>query len=404
MKVLDYVLRNGDDLAFTECFWKKCEPHQSEVRRYPLYVECLKLFAQGKSIGQIARETGVKQASVDAYTKFRQQPKLAHYLSLRLQLGEPKPGRVWLSLNNTSGHAVPLGPVVEVPTSIFSWKDVAAVLIQLKSLSPEMHVLSREYMFGFLVGMLIGDAAKSKEGGGHRRIGLVLSKKYGTNVKIGDFTCVCARHFGLRMHRTHDLHRPSHKPHGFYEWCSQASPLIDWIFNVVIGLEDGKLTTYDAVKMDWVAESPGEFRRGLVQGVAESDGSVSIASQTVEFWIGPNWDFFRKLLSTYGVRSFKCRDALAVTRSEIVRLGTIPPFSPILRTVRYEKFEKLLNARHIRHGTRVPLDVREFITRNARGSSVPELSAKVLDKYGVSLSFEAVQRWARKGMNSPASA
>ena len=39
--------------------------------------------------------------------------------------------------------------------------------------------------------------------------------------------------------------KPSHKPNGFYEWISQSSPLVDWIFNVALGLKDGELTTYD---------------------------------------------------------------------------------------------------------------------------------------------------------------
>ncbi len=90
------------------------------------------------------------------------------------------------------------------------------------------------------------------------------------------------------MHRVADLRKPAHKPWGLYYWVSEASPLVDWIFNVVLGLEEHERTTYDAVKMNWVTDSPVGFRRGLVEGIAESDGSVEIASQAVEFWIGPD--------------------------------------------------------------------------------------------------------------------
>lgn len=395
-RILGHISRFGSDTSFTECFWKHCEPHVNETKRYRLYADSLLLFSIGMSIEEIAQATGVNRQSVKNWTIFKQKPKLAHYLSLYLQIGRPRPGWRWLSLNNTSGHAIPLGPMVEVPTLIHSWNEIAIVLSQLKPLEAEHLGLSREYLFGFLVGMIIGDAAKSRAKNWHRHIGLVLSKKYVTNRKIGDFTCLCARNFGLRMHRVADQPKKKHKPHGFYEWVSQASPLVDWIFNVVLGLKDGQRTTYDAVRMGWVIESPVEFRKGLVQGVAESDGSVSIASQTVEFWIGPNWDFFKAVLSTFGVRGFQNREALSVTKSQVAKLGAIPPFSPLLKTVRYHRFEKLVRAKRIDHGKRVPREIREFILKNRRGTSVPRLSEMIVDRFGVVLSFEAVQRWSRK--------
>jgi hypothetical protein len=328
-------------------------------------VNALLLFKDGKSTAEIARAINVNQQSVRAWTRFEQKPKLGHFLCLYLQLGAPRPDRVWLSVNNTSGHAIPLGPVVEVPKVISRWSDVSGVLAQLNPLEAIENGLSREYLFGFLVGMIIGDAAKSRTKTWHRHLGLGLSKKYDTNVRIGDFSCVCARSIGLRMHRVADLRKSSNKPHGFYYWVSQASPLVDWIFNVILGLGDQERTTYDAVRMNWILDSPVACRRGAVQGIAESDGSVNIASQTVEFWIGPNWDFFKQLLLTFGVKSFQNREALSVTKSQVSKLGAIPPFSPILKTVRYSRSEKLVNARHIGHGKRIPANLRRFIVENS---------------------------------------
>ena len=396
-RIIEYVLKNGEDLSFAKAFWKECEPHPYELRRYPLYVKVLRLFNGGKSVSEITRATGVNQQSVWSWTTFRQKPKMAHYLAIFLQHGVPRPGRVWLSVNNTPGHAIPLGPVVEVPESISGWNDVSEVLEWLKPLERLDSSLSREYLFGFLVGMVIGDAAKSRERTWHRHIGLVLSKKYRTNKKIGEFTCACARSVGLRMHDVSDQPKKMGKPHGFYEWVSQASPLVDWIFNVLLGLEDNQRTTYDPVRMDWVPACPVDFRRGLVQGIAESDGSVSIASQTVEFWIGPNWDFFKQLLLTFGVKSFRNREALSVTKSQVVKLGAIPAFSPHLRTKRYLRLVKLVSARHIGHGKRIPNEIRNFLMENCAEASVPRLSEMVLDRFGIALSFEAVQRWRGRG-------
>jgi hypothetical protein len=250
-------------------------------------------------------------------------------------------------------------------------------------------------MFGFLLGMVIGDASKSRKGVGHRHIGLVLSKKYSTNERIGEFTCVCARSIGLRMHRTSDL-RPKNKPNEFFEWGSQLSPLIDWIFNVCLGLKEGERTTYDPVRMEWAILGPFDFRLGLLHGIAESDGSVSIASQTVEFWIGPNWDFVRRLLLTFGIRSFRCREALSATKTQATRLGKLPAFSPLLRTARYLRLEKLVRAKHIAHGRRIPTEIRDFIRKQNPSLSVPAISLRVLEKFGVIVSFEGVQRWSKR--------
>lgn len=185
-------------MSFTD--WGKCEPHPYELKRYP----------------PVRRWVGLKQG-----------PKLAHFLGLYLVLGKPACGCMWLSLNNTSGHAIPLGPMIQVPRTVSKWEDVENVIAQQKRLGSIGTDLSRLYTFGFFVGMIIGDAAKSKSKGWHRHLGLVLSKKYDTNEKIGDFTCICARGIGLRMHRIANQPKPNDKPHGFYQRVSQASPLID---------------------------------------------------------------------------------------------------------------------------------------------------------------------------------
>ncbi len=394
-RIYDHIVKYGSDLSFTNHFWKRCEPHPYELKRYPLYVECLLQSRSGKSVIEISRTIGVKPSSLRNWIRFEQMPKLAHYLELFLRLGRPKSGWVWLSINNSPGHAVPVGPVTQVPETISAWYDVEEVVRQLESLDGETHGFTKEYLFGFLVGMVIGDSAKSKSENWHRHLGLVLSKRYATNEKIGDFTCVCARSLGLRMHRVADQPKPRRKPNGFYQWVSQASPLVDWIFNVVLGLKDGERTTYDSVRMEWAIDSPEDFRRGLVQGIAESDGSVSIASQTVEFWIGPNWDLFKEILRSFGVESFRNREALSVAKRQIQNLAAIPPFAPNLRTMRFIRFQKLANAKHIGHGKRIPSEIKRFISKSSKSLSIPRLSEMVLDRYGVILSFEAVQRWGR---------
>src|SRR5437899_2763265 len=76
----------------------------------------------------------------------------------------------------------------------------------------------------------------------------------------------------------------------------------------------------------------------------------------------------------------------------------VPLFSPLLKTVRWTRYEKLANAKRMaRGGSRLPDEVRETITRlTAEGLSVSEVSEKIIDAHGISVSFEALTRWARR--------
>ncbi len=397
-QVLDYIRKHGDNLTFTKFFWKGCEPNDYELRRYSDYVRVMQECGDRAKLSEISARTGVLSPSIHAWISFRQKPKLAHFLALLLRLGEPKLGFVWLSVNNTSRHGIPSGPMLQVPLKIRSWGDVETLIEQIPLGSGIELVNSRAYMLGFLLGIMIGDAAKKRQKTWHRHLELVLSKRYGTSVRIGDFTTQCARSLGLRMKRMKDI-SPSNKPNEFYVWESQSSALVDWIFNVCLGLKDGELTTYNPVAMGWALDAPRDFRCGLIQGLAESDGSVNVSGQEVEFWIGPSWDFVQGLLGTFGVRAFRSREALTISKSQVRKALEVPIFAPHLATVRYQKFVSLANANHIPHGTRLPKDLRDRITALAReGFSVPTISERVLADFGIILTYEAVQRWARKAV------
>lgn len=396
-KLMDYLVKNRDSLSFTRYFWKGCEPNNDDILRFSKFVRAIVLKRDGRTVDEIAGELGTGRASIGAWIQSTRNSKLSDYLRALIRLGRPKLGWVWLSVNNTPGRAIPVGPFIEVPSKIRKWHDVDHVLRRLKTLKPIDRRFPRGYRFGFLLGVMIGDASKKRQATWHRHLELVLSKRYATSLLIGDFFTYCANSFGIQMKRMDDQEAYGNKPHGFYVWESQSTTLVDWLFNVCLGLKDDELTTYNSVRMNWALATPKSFRQGLIQGMAESDGSVSIASQTVEFWIGPNWDFVRRLLLTFGVQSFRSRQALSITKGEIRHLLRVPPFAPHLRTLRFQRFEKLANAQHIPHGTRIPKGIRNAISSAVReGLSIPQISERIVDQYGIALTFEAVQRWAKR--------
>jgi hypothetical protein len=156
--------------------------------------------------------------------------------------------------------------------------------------------------------------------------------------------------------------------------------------------------------MDWAFEAPRDFRVGLIQGIAESDGSVSIASQTVEFWVIPDWDFIIKLLSSFGLHGFRNREAVSLVKSQAIKSFEVPVFSEQLKTVRYQRLELIAKTRKLAKEERLPDSVRSEIARLAiEGYSVPDIVEDVARVHGLLISFEAGQRWARKALSaSPA--
>jgi hypothetical protein len=392
------VLEKGNDLNFTKYFWKKCEPLDSDLSQYSKFVTTIRLAYEGVDNDAIANEVGVSARTVKRWINLEKKPKLSHFLKAYLRLGTPDEQRVWLNTEATHGHAIPIGRFITIPLKIRGWRDVELVLDQLEPLPGILLNLDKRYLFGFLLGMIVGDAAKSKQGTSHRHIGLTLSKRYDTNMNIGEFTSQCAQSFGLRMHRARDQPRPLTKPYGFYEWTSQSSPLIDWIFNVALGFQDGQVTTYDPIKADWVMDAPIEFRLGLIQGLAESDASVSISGQVVEFWIGPNYQFMKDFLATFGLRSFRSREAVSLSKGEAVKAFFVPVFCPLLKTIRYQRLQKLaVGKRPSRGGERLPGEVREEIRRlRENGLTFSKIVESILDKYQLLITIEAAQRWASR--------
>ncbi len=391
-----YVLEHGDDISFTKYFWKGCEPLPQDIRQYERFVKANCLLRDGVKPPKVAEVIGINHNSIYSWKRLRQMPKLGHFLKAFLSLGPPDEGYVWLTLEQSHGHATPLGEFVQVRTSVESWTDVDRTISKITSINEETARFSNPYVFGFLVGVILGDAHKPKQGHGHRHIDLVLSKKYETNLRIGDFTCYCANRLGLRMDRSPDRPKPEDKPHGFFEWVSQSSALIDWIFNAILGLEDGQTTTYDQIHLDWALSAPLDFRTGLIQGIAESDGSVSIASQVVEFWVIPDWDFMIKLLATFGLKGFRNREAVSLVKSQAIASFKVPVFAEHLQTVRYQRLKLMATARTLSRLERLPLDVRLQVGRLAsQGLSVPKIVEEVARTYDLLISFEAAQRWVR---------
>lgn len=175
-----YVFEHGDSLDFTLHFWKGCEPTETDVIQYHKFTSALKLLDKGVTNVEIATDVGASTGTISTWKNLVRLPKLAHYLKAHLILSNPPSGRKWLTTECSHGYGIPVGEFLCVPLRIDSWDQMAEVLYQFRDLNEAPIPQSRDYQLGFLLGIMMGDAAKSKsnEGASHRHIGLVLSKKY----------------------------------------------------------------------------------------------------------------------------------------------------------------------------------------------------------------------------------
>jgi hypothetical protein len=280
-KVMEHFAMHGDDTDFTKAFWKNCEPLD---RDFAQYRELAASFNSKPAQSEARPKTSsdeVIERRVEIWLEEGKAPKLGQFLRAYLRLGTPKGGWVWLNTKHSHGYGLPIGQFIQVPLTVTSWDEIAVVLSQLSSVGEFREDIGLNYAFGFLLGMLIGDSNKWKSGNMHRHITLTLSKRYDTNLALGEFTSAMAKGLGLNMYRGSDL-PPGDKPFGFYVWYSESSPFVDWLFNACLGLVDGQVTTYDEIDADWALAAPRDFRLGLLHGLAESDGSVSLSSKTIE--------------------------------------------------------------------------------------------------------------------------
>jgi hypothetical protein len=117
----------------------------------------------------------------------------------------------------------------------------------------------------------------------------------------------------------------------------------------------------------------------------------------VEFWVNPHRDLLEKLLALEGLKAFRSRQALAITKSQAIASFSVPIFNPTLRTVRYKRHELMATTRKLDREDRIPEHLRAEITAlSQQGFSVPTIIERLAETRGVLVSFEAAQRWAKK--------
>jgi hypothetical protein len=249
-------------------------------------------------------------------------------------------------------------------------------------------------LFGYLLGFLIGDAAKRKATPGSEMfMELMLTKKHEENLRLGELVCLCANACGIRFSRINDRVMNDRLPYGRYHWKSQHSALVTWMFEKCLGLRHGQLTTYDPVSIDWVCSMDREFRISFLPGLADSDGYIHLQNQEAHVIVSPNLGSIRKIVDTLGIKyrigKSKGMDLIKMDSKTAMAL---PIFSPIAESYRYSFLSIVANARRLRRGPWPPCLASRVDELISQGLSTGEVLREILTEDGIIIRATNVRR------------
>jgi hypothetical protein len=330
------------------------------IKQLERFCKFVNFHQSGFGVKEISRDLDVHRSTVTEWRTGSNRPylvKLAEiclrdglrsgckWLPLRVQAGGNKQSN-WIQVPSRVNHYEDIEPVVKqlapLERSVQSIANFGVVLGKIESLRVEL--------FGYMLGILLGDAGK--RGGELNRVSsmnidLQLIKSKPTNLRLGQFVCVCCGLLGLKMHRVKDKPPSGDQllganPGYAYRWLSERSPLIGWMFHDCLGMNWNKVTSTSQVNMERLFTSPREFRKRFVQGMADSDGTVRL--YTAEIASMPNAEFVTKILVGLGMTSAHTRFEGGKPTRSVVRIGEaaeLPIFNEFSDGYRFRKLRSL---------------------------------------------------------------
>lgn len=391
----------AESLRFLDSFWRY-RTTDREIAHFRKFCLFAKVYLETGLAKPTARRIGIDEHQARTWRDAKEIPVLMKLFSCYCHLAAKRPAFQLLPMkverNFKTFHGWTLAP-----RSLGGEDDVSDLLSQLKPL-PEAYARARRFqvpltagnrkeMFAFLLGVMVGDAANahSLQEDGHRlpstNLRLDLTKRFEHSERFGEYTAMCYNFLGLKMYRVKDSppdkqQLKSQAKAGKYNWNSERSPLVAWIFNNCLGLDFHENTTATPVKMEWIFNASREFRIAFLQGVAESDGHVAYDGKIVIVSY-PNVDFFVRLMRSVGVECWteKVGGKVCVVCTSVKRARSINFFNEHIFSIRYQRMMKIANADRMRRSW--PSYIEEDIARLSAYSSVPAITKYLLDAYNV---------------------
>jgi transposase-like protein len=324
------------------------------------FCQFVQLHQQGAGVMETSSKLDTRKSTLEKWRDGTNQPYLIRVAGAVLR--NPLPGFQWLPMHLGSGGNEQ-SSWIQTPVSIRSNDDVQRLIEQTQPLHEAYQRASRFQiskldfgrirleLFAYLLGMLLGDAGKL--GGRQERfasmnIDLQLSQKQLTNLRLGEFVCMCSNAIGIEMDRVKDAapsgaRKLAKNPTDAYRWTSERSPLIAWMFTAGLGLGWNQSTSTDSVHMDWIFSTPPEFRKRFVQGIADSDGNVH--EYGVRIASVPNAHFVAKVLQSLGLHTAHATQEYGESLRTYVNAreaAKLPIFNEYVKSYRFQKLQRFV--------------------------------------------------------------
>lgn len=357
------------------------------------YCVTMSVLLKGMKLSKVARTRRIKEGTIKSWL-IGQTPHLVRLASL-IPSENPRLNYNWLPLFIEKGWKY--SNFIQVPVKIEDYSDILKVLKQLEELKSDkmkewesiFGYTDKEFALGYILGMMISDSDKDRATETiSTRLRLGLSKKYESNLNIGEAFCYCLGKLGIMAKRVKDGKPFSKAPNGKFIWRSQYSPFISWLKECCLGLISKETTTYTPIKAEWISNGSENFRIGVLNGIYDGDGCSYIRGWQITNASRPNQVFLQNLLKTFDIKSrIRGPKVIIETKDDLRKASELCLFKFCLdRLYKTKKLIKMLeNSQHVHSHKDYKKITERILDLNKIGYKPRDVPQKIFDEFGIGI-------------------
>jgi hypothetical protein len=385
--------------------YERSKSHTQSLERARLFFQFLEEYTQGGILKSIAKRMKIGKSTVSEWFNGSQLPSYVR-MAAEIPSDQPDTSKKWLPLRLNHLTNLP-EQFIQVPVTVTLEEDLLSVLRQLQSLlTPEMRKFEEKYgreptplAFMHLLGLIVSDGGFDSDSDLSARVVLYASKKYRWSRRLGHAFSYAMGKIGLTVERRADSTKVRDgKVIECYVWASQASPLLRWVKEVLLGLKSSHSKKETSIYADWILKIPDDYRIVFLQGLADGDGYASIKAFLVGIATKTNQEFIKRLLSTFNINSNLKPTKVVINRQEdILRANNLPLFRHAASRKRnHEELCKIISLLGKNHG-RVPEEDRKIILKLHKSGLTPgEITENLWFDYGIARSTSSIEGIVRR--------
>ena len=380
---------------------EKSKSHASNLERARLFFQFLEEYAKGGMLKGVAKRLGIGKSTISEWFGGSQLPSYIR-MAVVIPSEQPDLGKKWLPLQLNSRTNLP-EQFIQVPETVTSEEDLLFVLRQLRSLRTHgMKEFEKKYgreptalAFMYLLGLIVSDGGFDSDSDQSARVVLYASKKYQWSLRLGMAFSYTMGRIGMKVERRADETKvKSGKTIVCNVWASQASPLLRWVKEVLLGLKRSHSKKETPTDAEWILRMPRDYRVAFLQGLADGDGYASIKAFCLGIASKPNRDFISKLLSTFDIQSNLKKTKVVIKRhDDILRGNSLPLFRHATsRKKNHDELCKIIGLLDRSHGNVPEKELIIIMKLHKRRLSPGEITESLWFDHGIARSTSSIER------------